>query len=319
MSLALIIPVRDDQAKLTRLLAQAREMALFSQIIVVDDGSEHPAEVSSGIDLLRHPASRGAGAARNTAVAQVRCDHMMFFDSDDLFTPEFAPLWAEAQSEAFDFCIFRHQDSALRAQGFWGQLPADTGLWNMAGCLSSPLKRLGSDGWWHLAETSNYPWNKIYRTAFFRDQALRCSETRVHNDIELHWRSFLTAKTVLTSNRIAALHVTTAEGGRITNVKSKARLELFVALEALKEAFSTWPEASAARCAFLRFCSNLFIWAEATVTADIRPALRAHAAGFIRENLPKALFRALAETDPKTALQLCLQMRSADLPEGLPC
>ncbi|WP_439111413.1 glycosyltransferase family 2 protein [Lentibacter sp.] len=319
MSLALIIPVRDDQANLTRLLTQAKTLGIFAQIIVVDDGSEAPVNVPDPVELLRHSVSKGAGAARNSAIAHLRCDHVIFFDSDDMFTPEFPCLWAELEGRLFDFCIFRHHDSGLEASGYSGQLPSDTGLWQLAGSLSAPLKTVTPEAHWILAETSNYPWNKIYRTAFIHAHGLRCTETTVHNDIELHWRSFLAADTVLSSSRIAALHTTAPEGARISNTKSRARLEMFVALESLRLAFEAAPEQSIGQLAFLRFCSNLFLWAESMVTADILPELRSRAAKFIAASLAPATYEKLVKTDPKLALQLALQMQAEPKAEAIAC
>lgn len=319
MSLTLIIPVRNDQANLTRLLTQADALGIFAQIIVVDDGSDVPAKVPEHVELLQHSESKGAGAARNRAIAHIRCDHVIFFDSDDMFTPELPFLWAELEGQAFDFCIFRHHDSGLEASGYGGQLPSDTGLWQLAGSLTDTLKPLSTKARWVLAETSNYPWNKIYRTAFIHDHGLRCTETTVHNDIELHWRSFLAAETVLSSSRIAALHITAPEGSRITNIKSKARLDMFVALKNLCHAFEAAPEQPGAQLAFLRFSSNLFIWAESVVSADILAELRSRAAAFIAASLPPARFEKLTKTDPKLALQLALQMQAKHKVEAIAC
>jgi mycofactocin system glycosyltransferase len=51
-------------------------------VVVVDDGSAVAVEVPAGARLLRHPVSRGPGAARNTALAEVTTPLVAFVDSD---------------------------------------------------------------------------------------------------------------------------------------------------------------------------------------------------------------------------------------------
>lgn len=62
-----------------------------THVIVVDDGSEDntPDVVADfgDVDLIRQRHS-GVGAARNTGVAQSRCDLIAFLDADDLWAPD---------------------------------------------------------------------------------------------------------------------------------------------------------------------------------------------------------------------------------------
>ncbi|BBZ26823.1 mycofactocin system glycosyltransferase [Mycolicibacterium madagascariense] len=79
-----VIPVRDNAIGLNRLVRSLRGM----RVIVVDDGSSPPVEVADfagphcDIRLLRHDASRGPAAARNTGLAACDTDFVAFLDSD---------------------------------------------------------------------------------------------------------------------------------------------------------------------------------------------------------------------------------------------
>ena len=79
-----VIPVRDNAYGLRRLVAALRGL----RIIVVDDGSSTPIEQDdiagphSDIEVLRHPRSKGPGAARNTGLAACNTDFVAFLDSD---------------------------------------------------------------------------------------------------------------------------------------------------------------------------------------------------------------------------------------------
>ncbi|HEY4796897.1 MAG TPA: mycofactocin biosynthesis glycosyltransferase MftF [Mycobacterium sp.] len=79
-----VIPVRDNTFGLRRLLTSLRGL----QIVVVDDGSSTPithedfAGVHPGIEILRHPQSKGPAAARNTGLAACKTGYVAFLDSD---------------------------------------------------------------------------------------------------------------------------------------------------------------------------------------------------------------------------------------------
>ncbi len=79
-----VIPVRDNITGLTRLLGALRGL----RVVVVDDGSATPittADVAGAhcdVSVLRHPASRGPAAARNTGLLACSTDFVAFLDSD---------------------------------------------------------------------------------------------------------------------------------------------------------------------------------------------------------------------------------------------
>ncbi|MFT3900843.1 MAG: mycofactocin biosynthesis glycosyltransferase MftF [Gordonia sp. (in: high G+C Gram-positive bacteria)] len=73
-----VIPVRDNQAGLDRLLAALGDIA----VIVVDDGSTIPLTVPDGVRLERFDANRGPAAARNRGAELAETDFVAFLDSD---------------------------------------------------------------------------------------------------------------------------------------------------------------------------------------------------------------------------------------------
>jgi glycosyltransferase involved in cell wall biosynthesis len=256
MTLSIIIPVHNDPEGLTRLLRQLQDMAVFEQIIVSDDASDVsccPAELgfdeaAMGVTYLRSDRQRGAGHARNQAMAAVTSDHVLFFDSDDLLSPGFPALIQSLsqsmQDRAFDFCIFRHIDSRSRAdEGVPGPMESDQRLWDALGAyqadgqadglgdsLEGSPRLLEAAEVATLAMVAAYPWNKIYRTGFLRDQNIRCTEIQVHNDIELHWSSFLKAERVFATTQLGCEHFVAENGTRLTNRRGRERLHVFEAL-----------------------------------------------------------------------------------------
>ncbi len=79
-----VIPVRDNPSGVKRLAGALRGL----RVVVVDDGSSVPlhrgdfADSACEIEVLHHPVSRGPAAARNTGLAAVTTDFVVFLDSD---------------------------------------------------------------------------------------------------------------------------------------------------------------------------------------------------------------------------------------------
>ncbi|MBS9534913.1 mycofactocin biosynthesis glycosyltransferase MftF [Mycobacterium sp. M1] len=85
LDVTIVIPVRDNISGLRRLVASLRGL----RVVVVDDGSQVPvaeedlsASHCCGVQVIRHPVSRGPAAARNTGLAACTTDFVAFLDSD---------------------------------------------------------------------------------------------------------------------------------------------------------------------------------------------------------------------------------------------
>jgi mycofactocin system glycosyltransferase len=84
--LTFVVPVRDRPEQLERCLAALARAAPDAGVIVVDDGSVRSVRVPRGPDgharVIRHPASRGPSAARNTGLSACTTEFVAFVDSD---------------------------------------------------------------------------------------------------------------------------------------------------------------------------------------------------------------------------------------------
>lgn len=291
MTLTLAIPCHNDADPLVGLLARARSLGCFDHVIVVDDGSARPLAAGAlcaatglaadRLTLIRHETAQGPGVARNRALEMVETDLVLFLDADDLPTPELMPLLADLRGRDFDFCLFAHHDTRREQERAWGQMPWDQALWDRAGVALGALSEVRAEAAALLAQTANYPWNKICRTAFLRDHGIGCSPILLHEDVELHWRSFHHANTILASDRICVVHGVDHDGDRLTNLESPARLEVFPVLEKLAAEMAGGPFA----LPFARFALGLAAWIGGNVAADEQDRLRALTQAF-RDGLP---------------------------------
>lgn len=313
MSLGLVIPVWNDQAALDRLLDLVQRLGLFEQVVVVDDHSDTAVVLPemAGVDLhlIRNEVSQGPGPARNIGFERITTRHVLFFDSDDLLTHELTPLWHDLQDKDFDFCIFRHCDSRRIRLGQWGMTGYDATLWQAAGMAGRALKTLPPNAVPHLAQTANFPWNKIWRTAFLRAHNIQYSNTRVHEDIAPHWLGFLHARRILASDRVVALHHVAQGGDRLTNVQGPERLAVFDPLRDVIADLSKAPKDKASLVpAFVRFSCTLLDWIHGNLDARWHSELGARRRAFLQAAVPPPLFEQLLESDPALALHLTLQM-----------
>lgn len=315
--LSVVIPVWNDPEGLARLLHQLMALPQGVRVIVVDDGSDEPvsAEALGLAELARDPRlswlrsglQRGAGHARNLGLAQVQTSHVLFLDSDDLLLPAFSGLLEmllAAETPGFDFCLFRHVDSRLRAAGRPGPLDTDQLHWRLAGIPERPVL-LRPEAAARLARISAYPWNKVYRTGFLRETGIRCTEIAVHNDIELHWRSFFQARRILATAQLCAEHFVHEDGRRLTNRTGAERFEVFRALEPVQADLVADPTRAALFAeAVAEFHLALFHWIETGLDAALRPAFRWKAQGFLRAGVGLPLFTLIATRDPGLAARL---------------
>lgn len=120
--LTIVIPVRNRQELGERALrSAAAQTVLRTEIIVVDDASEPPFQIpadlqsNESIRLLRHPDNRGAGFARNTAIASAGADWIAFLDSDDYWLP--GTLGPRLESAEAGYAVDRNP-LAVHAAGF---------------------------------------------------------------------------------------------------------------------------------------------------------------------------------------------------------
>lgn len=313
LDLTIVIPCHNDSDHLVRLLTHLKALDLADQVIVVDDGSAQPLDTTeltsaTGIErskftLLHHPHPKGAGAARNWALRRVETKHLLFIDADDLPTRDLRLLCADLSNQSFDFCIFQHHDSRIAQDHLWGQTYHDQMFWRQAGVEQAALSPVSTQAAQNLVQTANYPWNKIYRTAFLHTHGIGCSEIPVHNDIELHWRSFLHARNILASDRIGVTHFVHGNGNRLTNQRGPERLRVFEPLNKIAAEIRLKP-APLYSLPFYSFTVNLLNWVHGTLQPDLQSQFAAEAQDFLTTHLTKKNRQTLMQQQPESYLEL---------------
>ena len=300
-TLTLAIPAHNDHAPLLRLLACAAKLDCVAHVVVVDDGSDVALDadelrtaLGGDLTLLRHDTARGPGPARNRALKAVTTRHVLFVDADDLVTDELSPLMRDLNGRDFDFCLFQYHDTRLEQGLEWGQMIWDQAFWQASGVALGALNTVTPAAAAQLAGCANYPWNKIYRTDFLRDHAITCSDILLHEDVELHWRSFIHADNILASDRIGVIHFVSDAGTRLTNRTGPERLEVFTPLTRIARELETHAQHTYA-LPFARFTLGLIAWIANNLDPAHHAQLKALTQTFIQDH---AALMSLPEKQP---------------------
>lgn len=250
------------------------------QIILVDDHSndgstEEIARMAAEfpeVMALYQPANMGAGCARNLAFPHAQGRYTIFFDVDDRLHGEvIAPTLGILNDEPeLDTAMFAYRYERDETVSFTAMSMADQesfyavlkGADITAALLQDAARLLGF---------TNYPWNKIIRTARFKEVGLRFGKTKVNNDILGHWYSLLFARRILIVNKVICTHVVHPQGQNLTNHFGVERLQMFDALIETNNMLEAYPALQRHYAHhFWGLVNTLVLWARPRIDADTR-------------------------------------------------
>jgi len=106
--LSIIIPAKNEGAALGLLLGNLRGRYKDAEIIVVDDGSSDQTSdvvTAAGCRVVRHPYSKGNGAAIKTGARHASGQVLVFMDGDAQHRPEDIPRLLARLDEGYDMVV----------------------------------------------------------------------------------------------------------------------------------------------------------------------------------------------------------------------
>jgi len=241
--LCVIVPVYNAQAHLPTLVKRVFALeahGLRVQMICLDDASSDGsvailrdlAQHHSGLRVIERTGNRGAGFARNEAWPHSTGRYTIFFDADDTLhgaamVDAIRDMDADPQVDVavFAYRYEREATASFTDMGYEDKKTLDL-LLKGAPVATGPVERMS-----RLLTFTNYPWNKILRTAHYRREGMRFGSTKVNNDILGHWHSLLLARQVMVRRAINCTHIVHPQGTNLTNAFGADRLMMFDALQ----------------------------------------------------------------------------------------
>lgn len=293
---SIAIPAHQDRPGLERLLDLLAAADAALEVIVVDDASSDGAdamlaarEVPENMSLisLRNEVNLGPGPSRNRALDAASGEFLLFLDADDLIHRDaFACLADALPRGGADFTLFRHHLATRADRPFtYAMMPQDEIAWAAArarvarsGGLNGSLKL---DDAPELMGMVNFPWTRLFRTEFLRDNDLRFPDLRLHEDVPFHWAAWLAADRFHVLDHAPPLvhHFQLEAGGRATDAADARRLDAFRAMHMTLDAQPRLRDDPVPAEVFRDFAVGLATWAVARLSGgDHEAEARAEAA-----------------------------------------
>lgn len=120
MTVSVVIPAKNEASSLPALLEGLLKQQSVAEVIVVDDGStDRTGEIASsyGVNVVRHPYSKGNGAAIKSGARASTCDVILFMDADGQHSPDDVHLLIRKIDEGFDMVVGARQEGSQASLG----------------------------------------------------------------------------------------------------------------------------------------------------------------------------------------------------------
>ena len=205
--ITIAIPVYNVENYIEKSLISALNQSYSNiEFLIIDDqGEDNSIEIverikrnhprGGDIRIIHHRVNQGTGATRNTAIDNALGDYLFFLDSDDTIERDTVELLVQTLSEgAFDvvessFQRLESKQNILKRN----VLPNDTQLGDFAICKWMMAHRRYYDG---------YPWNRLYRLEFLRDNKIRCIPNHKNEDVFFSFQLVMYAKSFKTISNL---------------------------------------------------------------------------------------------------------------------
>lgn len=116
----IVIPAKNEAQGLSKLLPSLKTHAGQARILVIDDGSTDDTPkvcAQHGVDTVRHPHSKGNGAAIKAGARAVDSDILIFMDADGQHDPKYIQALLEKLADGADMAIGARNNGSQASLG----------------------------------------------------------------------------------------------------------------------------------------------------------------------------------------------------------
>ena len=273
---SVIVPVYNVEAYLEKCVQSIlRQTEQDFELLLVDDGStdssgqlcEELAKKDSRIRVI-HQENQGLGGARNTGIREAKGDWLLLVDSDDWIEPEILEKSLEAGlREEADMVVFpfRSVDEEGRELAVFRE--------NIPVGRAFALKERKD-----ILLTAPVAWNKLYRTAFFRETGLAYPSRVWYEDIRTTPKLMALARRMVFLGDIGYNYLQ-RQGSIMNSGKVARNVEIIEAFDGLFAEYRQELEYLAVFHAYLTASVRVIL-------ADRKSPLLARLAAYLQEQFP---------------------------------
>ena len=120
MEASVVIPAKNESASVPALIEQLLALPGLKEIIVVDDGStDGTGDIAEklGARVIRHPYSKGNGAAIKSGARAATGDILLFMDADGQHSPDDVHRLLQKLDQGFDMVVGARQSGSQASVG----------------------------------------------------------------------------------------------------------------------------------------------------------------------------------------------------------
>lgn len=120
MKLSIVIPAKNEAAALRETIRRVRRVKSDAEIIVVSDGSTDGTDriaEEEGARVVKHPYSKGNGAAIKSGARAAKGETVVFMDADGQHAPEDIPRLLTRLDEGHDMVVGARQKGSQASAG----------------------------------------------------------------------------------------------------------------------------------------------------------------------------------------------------------
>lgn len=223
--ISIIVPIYNVEKYLDRCIESLVNQTYKEiQIILVNDGSTDNSKyicdkwkkIDQRIEII-NKNNGGLSSARNTGIERVEGDYFLLVDSDDYIELDTCERFYNA---------FSRNDADLYVGDYIQQNGNEIRNFNRPDLVSNKvmtskefiLHNINYNSWYAPS------WLNLYKTSFFKENKLLFKENRVHEDVEIQLRLFLTANKIIYID-YAFYHYILRSGSIMTQKKTEKYLQ----------------------------------------------------------------------------------------------